>query len=102
MVIQFLKTGFETTVQLTTIKSGEVKDRLSPSVYSIGIDRVDNSVGYLPSNCISCCSWCNRAKNNGTLANFVDKCKKIASRIELDDNYFDIGAERMRNHIKSE
>ena len=46
-----------------------------------GIDRVDNSVGYLPSNCISCCSWCNRAKNNGTLANFVDKCKKIASRI---------------------
>ena len=36
VVIQFLKTGFETTVQLTTIKSGEVKDRLSPSVYSIG------------------------------------------------------------------
>ena len=63
---------------------------------------VDNSVGYLPSNCISCCSWCNRAKNNGTLANFVDKCKKITSRIELDDNYFDIGAERMRNHIKNE
>ena len=55
------------------------------------------SVGYLPSNCISCCSWCNRAKNNDTLANFVDKCKKITSRIELDDNYFDIGAERMRN-----
>ena len=72
-------------------------------VYSYtGIDRVDNSVGYLPSNCISCCSWCNRAKNNGTLANFVDKCKKITSRIELDDNYFDIGAERMRNHIKNE
>ena len=67
-----------------------------------GIDRVDNSVGYLPSNCISCCSWCNRAKNNGTLANFVDKCKKIASRIEMDDKYFDIGAERMRNHIKNE
>ena len=22
--------------------------------------------------------------------------------IELDDNYFDIGAERMRNHIKNE
>ena len=73
------------------------------NVYSYtGIDRVDNSVGYLPSNCISCCSWCNRAKNNDTLANFVDKCKKITSRIELDDNYFDIGAERMRNHIKNE
>ena len=73
------------------------------NVYSYtGIDRVDNSVGYLPSNCISCCSWCNRAKNNGTLANFVDKCKKITSRIELDNDYFDIGAERMRNYIKNE
>lgn len=68
-----------------------------------GIDRVDNSVGYLPSNCISCCSWCNRAKNNGTLANFVDKCKKIASRIEMDEGYFDIGVNRMQESaIKGE
>ena len=35
--IRFLKTGFESTVQLTTIKSGEVKDRLSPSVYGVGV-----------------------------------------------------------------
>ena len=61
-----------------------------------GIDRVDNSVGYLPSNCISCCSWCNRAKNNGTLANFVDKCKRITSRIEMYEKYFDIGVNRMK------
>ena len=43
-----------------------------------GIDRIDNSVGYLPSNCIPCCSWCNRAKSNSTLENFVNKCKKIS------------------------
>ncbi len=60
-----------------------------------GIDRIDNSVGYLPSNCISCCSWCNRAKNNGTLANFVDKCRKITSRIEMDKGYFEIGVNRV-------
>ena len=66
-------------------------------VYSYtGIDRVDNSVGYLPSNCVSCCSWCNRAKNNHTLANFVDKCKKITSRIELDENYFNIAEKRIQ------
>ena len=64
-----------------------------------GIDRIDNSVGYLPSNCISCCSWCNRAKNNGTLANFVDKCKKITSRIELDDNYFNIAEKRIQEAV---
>ena len=66
-----------------------------------GIDRVDNSVGYLPSNCISCCSWCNRAKNNGTLANFVDKCKKITSRIERDDAYFEIAQRRIEDSSPS-
>ena len=35
--IQFLKTGYETVVQLVSVKSGEVKDRLSPSVYGFGI-----------------------------------------------------------------
>ena len=35
--IQFINTGFESTVQLTTIKSGEVKDRLSPSVCGVGV-----------------------------------------------------------------
>ena len=35
--IQFLNTGFEATVQLTTIKNGEVKDKYSPSVCGVGI-----------------------------------------------------------------
>ncbi len=35
--IQFLKTWYETTVQLGSIRNGEVKDPYSPSVYSIGI-----------------------------------------------------------------
>ena len=35
--IQFLKTGFETTVQLVHIKSGNVKDPYLPSVCGVGI-----------------------------------------------------------------
>ena len=35
--IQFLKTGFKTSVQLTHIKSGEVKDRYLPSIFGVGI-----------------------------------------------------------------
>ena len=35
--IQFLKTGFETSVQLTNIRNGSVKDPYSPSVFGIGI-----------------------------------------------------------------
>lgn len=32
-----------------------------------GIDRVDNSLGYIPSNCVPCCSQCNRAKSDLSL-----------------------------------
>ena len=35
--IQFLNTGFESTVELVSIKIGKVKDRYSPSVYGVGI-----------------------------------------------------------------
>ena len=35
--IQFLKTGYETTVELGHIKKGEVKDPYSPSVYGVGV-----------------------------------------------------------------
>ena len=35
--IQFLKTGYETVVELVSIRKGEVKDRLSPSVCGVGV-----------------------------------------------------------------
>ena len=35
--IQFLKTGYETTVQLGNIINGNVKDRYLPSVYGVGV-----------------------------------------------------------------
>ena len=35
--IQFLKTGYETSVQLTNIRNGYVKDLHLPSVYGVGI-----------------------------------------------------------------
>jgi hypothetical protein len=40
----------------------------SPCIYcgfdekNVGIDRVDNSKGYVKYNCVSCCSACNRSK----------------------------------------
>ena len=37
VVIQFLKTGYETTVRLTNIRNGNVKDPYLPSVYGIGV-----------------------------------------------------------------
>lgn len=38
--------------------------RYSSAVATLGgIDRVDNTLGYTPDNCVPCCSTCNRAKN---------------------------------------
>ncbi len=37
-----------------------------------GIDRVDNAKGYLPENCVPCCKWCNRAKGDGRLEQFME------------------------------
>lgn len=36
-----------------------------------GIDRVDNSKGYTPDNCVPCCKLCNFGKRDLTLAEFT-------------------------------
>lgn len=35
-----------------------------------GIDRVDNTKGYIPSNCVPCCKVCNTAKSTLTIDEF--------------------------------
>jgi len=35
-----------------------------------GIDRVDNSLGYIPENCVPCCGHCNMAKGSSTQSEF--------------------------------
>jgi hypothetical protein len=44
-----------------------------------GIDRVDNNVGYLKSNCVPCCARCNYVKHGKTRDEYVTKCKLIAA-----------------------
>lgn len=42
-----------------------------------GIDRVDNSVGYLKENCVSCCGKCNMMKMKLSKEDFLSHIKKI-------------------------
>ena len=44
----------------------------------IGIDRVDPSIGYLSTNCQSCCSPCNMMKHTLSVEDFHAKTVKIA------------------------
>lgn len=42
-----------------------------------GIDRIDSSKGYIKDNCVSCCQFCNRAKNDSSLEEFDAWIKRL-------------------------
>lgn len=43
----------------------------------VGIDRVDNNIDYIYDNCVSCCSICNTAKGQMSLADFKTWITKV-------------------------
>ena len=45
-----------------------------------GIDRIDNALGYVPFNVVSCCGICNRAKDIQTYEEFIGHCKAIVDQ----------------------
>lgn len=45
-----------------------------------GLDRLDNSQGYIDGNVVSCCGVCNRMKGTLTEQAFVQRCAVIVSR----------------------
>ena len=42
-----------------------------------GIDRYDNSLGYIETNCKSCCNTCNMMKNKYSFNDIISKFNKI-------------------------
>lgn len=61
------------------ISCGTKKDIL---VYN-GIDRQDNAVGYIKENCVSCCKYCNTAKNDRQLNEFQLWAKNLYENMIL-------------------
>ena len=49
-------------------------------IETVGLDRVDNSKGYLFSNVVPCCKICNSMKSHMELKDFLLQCNRIASR----------------------
>jgi len=43
-----------------------------------GIDRVNNEIGYVLSNCVTCCVTCNRAKHNKSSGEFKSWLRQVA------------------------
>ena len=48
-----------------------------------GIDRVDNSIGYIPDNCVSCCWRCNAMKSNMSKEEFLNQIHLIFSHVHI-------------------
>lgn len=54
------------------------KNTVEPLVYS-GIDRVDNSAGYVLGNVAPCCRVCNRAKETLSVSEFAEWANRLAA-----------------------
>lgn len=44
-----------------------------------GIDRADNSKGYVPGNCVACCGTCNLAKRELTVDEFLSWARRLTA-----------------------
>jgi hypothetical protein len=45
---------------------------------TIGLDRVDNALGYMMGNIVPCCFTCNVVKGSDTREVFLARCRRIA------------------------
>ncbi len=50
----------------------------------IGIDRVDNSKGYVAGNCVPCCFTCNSAKKELSEKEFFEWVKRISNHLNKE------------------
>jgi hypothetical protein len=50
------------------------------NIETIGIDRIDNNLGYDINNIISCCELCNWMKRDMTQQEFYNRCNKIVKQ----------------------
>lgn len=55
----------------------------------IGIDRIDNNVGYILDNCKSCCKYCNYMKKDLKLNDFLMHIKQIVSYTTENEDFKD-------------
>lgn len=65
-------------VKTRTASSGEY-------IYN-GIDRIDSNKNYEIDNCVSCCKYCNFAKNDLSIQDFFEQIKMIYNKLVIDKN----------------
>lgn len=56
-----------------------------------GIDRKDNTQGYILQNCVPCCYRCNTMKSNLSIEEFLEHIERIYAKIRLDSSGLSLG-----------
>lgn len=51
-------------------------------INGVGLDRVDNSIGYTPENVVSCCKTCNTMKLHLSVDEWVNRMRMIITRLD--------------------
>ena len=46
-------------------------------IKTIGVDRINNSLGYTKENCVPCCTRCNKMKSGLSAPEFIRHCQRI-------------------------
>jgi len=59
-------------VEPNRIQKFNIKGLEFPEFICNGVDRKNNEIGYIESNCVPCCTLCNRAKNNLSYDSFIN------------------------------
>ncbi len=52
-------------------------------IETVGIDRLDNNIGYELDNLVSCCTRCNKMKLDMNLVEWLSHMKRITSRFNI-------------------
>jgi hypothetical protein len=53
-------------------------------IQTVGLDRLDNLIGYLPENIAACCETCNNMKKSLPKDTFLAQCRKVAEHRQED------------------
>lgn len=68
-----------------------IADRDNLLIFS-GIDRVDSSGGYVPGNVLPCCAFCNRAKDDWTVGEFIERLARLGCTLMEADIHFKVAS----------
>ncbi len=62
LAFELSKEDFAKIIFSPCLYCGETRDKVHRGKFFGGVDRVNNELGYVPHNCVPCCTTCNMAK----------------------------------------